>query len=130
MAAVTKHQQMQSRGWFGRVAAATFIGLSILATYEMRFTPSSPGWGEKFTDIVDSMRFPEQPELAIRSRYTSIPTLDYGLQFLVAAFLPGAAGFTKEFQVLQAYFLISFFPIIAIYSVEAGRRGNKRAWTY
>ena len=130
MAAATEQQQVPSRGWFGRVAVTTFVGLSILATYEMRFTPAAPGWGQNFADIVDSMKFPEQPELAIQSRYTSITSLDYGLRFLVAAFLPGAAGFAKEFQVLQAYFLVSFFPIIAIYSVEAGRRGNKRAWTY
>jgi len=115
---------------FGKVAAATFIALSLLATYEMRITPSAPGWGEKLVDIVGTKGFSERPELLLRSRYTGIASVDYGLQFLVAAFLPGAAGFVKDFQVLQAYFLVSFFSIISIYSVEAGRRGNRRAWTY
>lgn len=123
-------QARLSRGWYGRVASATLFGLSILATYEMRYTPASPGFSEHFVTIVDTKKYPERLELAIRSHYTGIANLDYGLRFLVAAFLPGAAGFVREFQVLQAYFLVSFFPIISIYAVEAGRRGNKRAWTY
>lgn len=123
-------QARLSRGWYGRIASVALVTLSALAAYEMRYTPSSPGFSEHFLTIVDTKAFPELPELVVRSHYTGIANVDYGLRFLVAAFLPGAAGFVKEFQVLQAYFLISFFAIISIHAVEAGRRANKRAWTY
>ena len=123
-------QAALSRGWFGQLATAIFIALSALAAYEMRYTPAAPGWSENFNKIVDAMHYPEKPDLTIRSQYTGITSLDYGLQFLVAAFLPGAAGFFPEMQLLQAYFLLSFFAIISIYSVEAGRIGAKGSWIY
>lgn len=92
-----------SRGWFGKMAAAIFIALAALATYELRITPSAPGWHLEFANIVEARKLPEQPELLLRTEYTGIASVDLGLQYLVAAFLPGAAGFVKDFEVLQAY---------------------------
>lgn len=117
------------RGWFGPTAVVCFVALSTLAMNEMRIRPHFSSFPEKFEAVVNSLRYPDHAGVSIRGQYTGVASIDHGLQFLVAAFLPGAAGFKDEFQILQVYFLFSFFALISLYSVEAGRRGNKRTLT-
>ena len=117
-----------SRGWPGRFAALFFLSLSILAAKEMRLGEVASALSEPMEAVVNSLTFPDN-KYHLRENYTGIAPLDFGLRFLVAAFLPGVAGWDKGFQIQQIYFLVSFFSIIAIWSVEAGRKRNARALT-
>lgn len=118
------------RGWVGIAAATSFVLLSATAFYTIQIYPSRYDFDVRFKSVVDNKNYPEKPEIRIQERYTGIAGFDYGVRFLVTAFLPGVAGFSKEEFILSAYFLISFFPMIAIYSVEAGRHGSRRALTW
>ncbi|PVH78698.1 hypothetical protein DL98DRAFT_421668 [Cadophora sp. DSE1049] len=83
------------------------------------------------TTVSTTLKFPDNDQ-TLRTKYTGIASLDYGLGFLVAAFLPGASGWDLNAQVQQIYFFVSFFPIVSIWSVEAGRKGNASSfitWT-
>ena len=120
---------IRSRNGFGILMAIFFVALSALAAREMRAGPVSTRVGEQMQEVVDSAKFAEYDNLPIRTHYTGIAGVDYGLRFLVTAFLPGAAGWDKGIWIQQLYFLISFFPIIGIYSVEAGRKRNSLALT-
>jgi len=117
-----------SRGWPGHFAALFFLSLSILAAKEMRLGEVASAVSEPMEAVVNSLTFPDN-KYRLRENYTGIAPLDFGLRFLVAAFLPGVAGWDKGFQIQQIYFLVSFFSIIAIWSVEAGRKRNTRALT-
>lgn len=108
-------------GWLFKTANVSFVVLAAIAFYEMRIKPGFYGFDTKFEAIVKARVFPEAPNLIVRDIYTGVASIDYGLQFLVAAFLPGVAGYSKEFQAQQRYFLFSFFPLITIYNIEAGR---------
>lgn len=118
-------KQFPTRRWLVNTAYITFSVLSAIALYEMRIKPGSYGFDTRFEAIVKARAFSEAPNLIIRENYTGISSIDYGLSFLVAAFLPGVAGFSREFQVQQIYFLFSFFPLITIYNIEAGRNSLK-----
>lgn len=117
-----------SRGWSGRLAALFFLSLSLLAAKEMRLSGAASAVSGPMEAVVTSLNFPDN-EYRLRENYTGIAPLDFGLRFLVAAFLPGVAGWDKGFQIQQIYFLVSFFTIIAIWSVEAGRKRNSLALT-
>ncbi|KIX06405.1 uncharacterized protein Z518_04381 [Rhinocladiella mackenziei CBS 650.93] len=123
---MTKTKNIPSRGGVGWLIAGIFLLLSLLATYLLRVMPITSGVSEKMEYIAKTARFPEQG-IPLRTTYTRIPPLDKGLSFLVAAFLHGAAGWDRGFYVLQVYFLISFFPVIAIWTVESCRRRNSLA---
>lgn len=120
--------KLNSRGWPGYFAALFFASLSILAAYGMRFGQAASAVSEPMEAVANSLTFPDN-KVRLREKYTGIAPLDYGLRFLVAAFLPGVAGWDKGFQLQQIYFLFSFFPIISTWSVEAGRKGNTLALT-
>jgi hypothetical protein len=100
-----------------------FILCALVATYEMRISTTLTGLGDKIQAEVDSATY-------LRTEYTGIPAVDYGLRYLVVSFLPGAAGWNKGFQVQMFYFLVQFFGIIGVYSVEAGRRANVDKWIH
>jgi hypothetical protein len=118
----------QSRGLPGLFAALFFITLSILALKEMRLSTTASAVSAPMEAAVNSLAFPDT-KYSLREKYTGIEPLDLGLRYLVAAFLPGVAGWDKEFQIQQIYFLVSFFPIIAIQSAEAGRKRSGGSWT-
>jgi len=121
-------QKSYSRGWPGRFAALYFLSLSILAAKDMRLSEVALAVSEPMEAVVNSLTFPDN-KYRLQEYYTGIAPLDFGLRFLVAAFLPGVAGWDKGFQIQQIYFLVSFFSIIAIWSVEAGRKRNALALT-
>jgi hypothetical protein len=116
------------RGWPGRFAAIFFLSLSILAAKEMRLSEAASAISEPNEAVVNSLAFPDN-KYRLQKTYVGIAPLDFGLRFLVVAFLPGVAGWDRGFQIQQMYFLVSFFPIIAIWSVEAGRKRNVLALT-
>lgn len=110
------------------MASAVLLALSATATYYMRLNHSAGlAVGEHFTTLAqtENFIFPDS-EIVLRRSYTGIAAVDTGLSFLVAAFLPGASGLNKAFQLQQAHFLFSFMPVLAILSVEASRERNVR----
>lgn len=117
-------------------AARTYVSISAclfltcLATYYMRLGPAAAASGKYFEAVAQPGEF-SWPEggLLLRRHYTGIAPLDFGLSFLVAAFFPGVrgAGMNGAFEQQQPYFLTAFTPIIAAFSVEAGRPRN--AWS-
>lgn len=120
-------EETYSRGWAGRFAAIFFISLSVLATKEMRLSTAAAATAGPIQAVVESRKFPNGHTL--RESFSGFAVVDVGLSYLVSAFLPGVAGWDEAFRIQQIYFLISFFPIITIWSVEAGRKGNSRALT-
>ncbi|KAF2812035.1 uncharacterized protein BDZ99DRAFT_259997 [Mytilinidion resinicola] len=117
-----------SRGWSGYFAAIFFVSLPALAVQLMHLSDAATALAElPFQDVVTSLTFPNKQPL--RERYTGIEPLDLGLRFLVAAFLPAAAGWDPGYEIQQIYFIVSCLAIIAIWAVEAGRKGNARAVT-
>ncbi|KAK0104927.1 hypothetical protein ONS95_005190 [Cadophora gregata] len=120
-----------SRGWKGHAATSFFIAMSLIALKEMRLSDVALSVSKPMEDVVTTRKFPNNDQL-LRTKYTGIASLDYGLGFLVAAFLPGASGWDMNAYVQQIYFLVSFFSIISISSIEAGRKGNASSfikWT-
>ncbi|KAF2488538.1 hypothetical protein BU16DRAFT_545529 [Lophium mytilinum] len=116
------------RGWSGYTAALFFVSLSALAVKLMHLSDAAAALAElPFQDVVHSLTFPNKHRL--REHYTGIEPLDVGLRFLVAAFLPGAAGWDLGCQIQQIYFIVSCLALVAIWAVEAGRVGNSRAVT-
>ena len=124
----TMAENSYSRGWPGRITALFIFSLSILAAWEMRLGSTASVSSELMENVINSSTFPDNG-FRLRERYTGIQSLDTGLRVLVAAFLPGVAGWDRGVQIQQIYFLVSFFPIISIWSVEAGRKRNARALT-
>lgn len=120
-------ESTSSRGWLGYVAALFFISLSVLATKEMRLSTAAAAVGDPLEAVVTSRKFSNG--FPLRESFTAFAPLDIGISYLVAAFLPGVAGWDEAFRLQQIYFLISFFPIISIWSVEAGRKRNFKAVT-
>lgn len=118
---------MPYRGLLGpRPLTALFLlSLSVLALKEMRLGTAAFATHAPIEAVVNSLQFPDNGH-RLNSRFTGISSIDFGLRYLVAAFLPGVAGWDKGFQLQQIYFLISFFTIISIWSVEAGRKNAGR----
>jgi hypothetical protein len=107
-----------SRGW---PATLIFLSLSVFAFKEMHLSKPAVAVRQPIQAVVKSLVFPDQ-EVELRETYTGIPALDLVFRNLVAAFLPGVAGWDKSFQIQQIYFLFSFFPILTVLAVEAGRK--------
>ena len=119
----TMADKFYSRGWKGYVATGFFITMSLIALKEMRLSDVAMSVSKPMEDVTTTLKFPDHDQ-TLRTKYTGIASVDYGLGFLVAAFLPGASGWNLNAFVQQIYFLASFFPIISISSIEAGRKGN------
>lgn len=113
-----------ARTW---IASLLFLALSGAGTYYMRLGPASQAAGKHFEAVLEpgDYRWPESGAI-LRREYTGIPAVDMGLSFLVAAFYPGVrgAGMNGPFEQQQPYFLMSFGPVLAAMSVEAGRDRN------
>ena len=119
-----------SRGASGFVFAIIFLALSGIALREIRLSHVSTKVGEMMETMVNSVYLKEYGNIELRKEYTGIAGLDFGLQFLVVSFLPGVMDIDRGVKLQQAHFLLSFFPFIAILSVEAGRLRNKYSLLY
>jgi hypothetical protein len=107
-----------SRSW---PAILIFLSLSVFGLKEMHLSKPAVAVRQPLQAVVESLVFPDQ-EIELRETYTGIPALDLVFRKLAAVFLPGVAGWDKSLQIQQIYFLFSFFPIVAVLSVEAGRK--------
>jgi hypothetical protein len=121
---------IKSRGASGIFFASIFVALASIAFYAIRVSHVSTKVGELMEIAINSPFIKEYGNLELRREYTGIAGLDFGLSFLVVAFLPGVLDLDLGNKLQQAHFLISFFPIVAILSVEAGRPRNKWSLLY
>jgi len=121
-------QNASSRGWVGTFTAFLFISMSILAAKEMRLSKESLSVGEPMAAAASTLSFPDNGR-PLRASYTGIEPADAGLRFLVIAFLPAAAGWDKGSQIQQIYFLVSFFSVVSLWSIESTRNNNARGLT-
>lgn len=102
-----------------------YAGMSAVAVYYLRLGPTSKAADKHFEGVMTGgeWRWPNT-DTVLRRHYTGIAPLDFGLSFLVAAFFYGTAGWVKGIQLQQGYFLLQFFPVIVIWSVESFRARN------
>ncbi len=131
--------QIPSRNGAGVAFALSYTALSLVAVYAIRIAAVQSGVAEKMELIRTAGVFSEYPldrrapfaehPMPLRTTYTGIAPLDQGFTFLVSAFMNGVAGWDEAFFVFTIYFLVSFFAIITIWSLEACRERNKGALT-
>lgn len=120
--------QYINRGLLGSLSTVLLIVFSAIALYEFRIHTAMYGLDKRLKAIVDASKYPERSDITIRSHYTGVAALDYGLRFLVTVFLPSAAPFSDYQQAQLWNFLLAFFPIVVIMSVEATRDGSRGSW--
>lgn len=110
------------RGYKGWLAAFCFLSLSAVGYYGMHIWPASVGFDVKMRDaLVEGIYFPGHQ---LKTRYTGVAAVDQLLTPLSFFFMPGVSGLDPSHRVLQIYFLMSLFPLIAVWSVEACRKRN------
>ncbi|KAI0143860.1 hypothetical protein F4776DRAFT_675466 [Hypoxylon sp. NC0597] len=99
-----------------------FLGLSAIFTWLMRVETVLNDVPPNFQSVVESAAFENGTPL--ETRYTGVKPVDEAAAFLVAAFLAGSAGWDAGVKAQQAYFLMNWFAIVCIWSIEASRRRN------
>ncbi|KAH4127099.1 hypothetical protein HBH68_065640 [Parastagonospora nodorum] len=104
----------------------TFALLSAAGAWFMRVSLILYDAPKDFLEVVQAGVYPNGTP--IKKDYTGLAPLDEGLSFLVAAFLPGAAGWNETFYWQQFHFLIQITGLIAIMNVEACRERNSASW--
>ncbi|KIW06014.1 uncharacterized protein PV09_03195 [Verruconis gallopava] len=119
-----------SRGASSALFACVFVLLSAWAVRELRIGPVGKKAGELLEPVVNSKIIEEYGNTELRYDYTGIAGVDFILRFLVVVFLPGALGIDQGIKLQAVYFLLSFFPVVAIMSIEAGRLRNKWSLIY
>lgn len=114
------------RGAQGWLFAIAYLTCSVLAFTQIRYAAVQSGLSEDMAIVTATRRFIDR-DIPLRSSYTNIESIDVGIGTLVAAFMAGPAGWDKGFQLQMFYFLVSFFSVIAVWSVESVRKGHRGA---
>lgn len=121
-------KELPARGSFVTLLTTAMLTvLSITAAYLIRVAAIHSGLSDDMEKIAQTHRFIDR-DIALRSDYTGIALVDQGIGTLIAAFMGGPAGWDVGFQVQMAYFLVSFFSVISIWTVESVRKRNEAAW--
>ncbi|OTB08964.1 hypothetical protein M426DRAFT_316256 [Hypoxylon sp. CI-4A] len=100
----------------------TFAAIATTTTWLMRVETVLQGVPRNFQAVVDAAKFENGTPLV--ARYTGVTALDEVAKFLVAAFMEGTAGWDVGVRAHQTWFLMNWFAIICVWSVEACRRRN------
>lgn len=115
-----------SRGPMDHVFLAIYAILACIGLYYIRIDSSNTIVPIALQSISTSGTWKEYGhDLPVRLQYTGIKWLDFGLAFVVTAFLPGAGSLDAGFWIQQLYFLINFFAVVSLWTIEASRRRNK-----
>ena len=115
-----------SRGVAGWLFAIAYLICSVLAFFEIRYAAVKTGLADDIATVVETRRLIDR-DVPLRSSYTGVASLDEGISTLVAAFIAGPTGWDKGFQLHMFYFLVSFFPVMAVWAVESVRKANRGA---
>ncbi|OAL56022.1 FAD-binding domain-containing protein [Pyrenochaeta sp. DS3sAY3a] len=105
------------------LATLFFVGLTCLAYWGMHIRTA--GIQAEWTNVIAVGFGKGRPHL--KKAYTGNVSVDEVMQFLVSSFLPGVAAWDPSFYLLQLYFLVSLFPIISVWTVEACRKRHSMA---
>jgi len=120
---------LPGRGGFAVVLLTSiFIVLSGLGALLIRVSTLRSGVSDDLAQIVSTRRFIDR-DIALRADYTGIGLIDQGLGTLIAAFMAGPAGWDVGFQVQMAYFLVSWYSVLSIWSIESLRKRNEMSYT-
>ncbi|KAI9745064.1 MAG: hypothetical protein M1818_001342 [Claussenomyces sp. TS43310] len=114
----------ESRGLHGWYLMAFYLACSLLVHYGMWIRSAEYGLDVHFGSIITTGTFPYDPNFPLKRTYTGIGAIDNYLTFLSAAYMPGLAGWDKNFGTLQMYFLGMLIQPIAIWSIESCRKRN------
>lgn len=111
-----------------RVFYVLYLALSAVGLWHMRLSATAAFLGPTFEKIakIDDWQLPDS-KITLRRHYTGIKACDELLSFFVAAFLPAASGWNAGMKAQLGYFLLSFAPLVATWSVESVRTRNR--WT-
>lgn len=114
----------KSRGRNGWYFMAFYLLCSLLVHYGMWIRSAEYGLDAHFGGILMTGTFPYDSNFPLKRTYCGIGFIDNYLTFLSAAYMPGLAGWDKNFGTLQMYFLGMLIPPIAVWSVESCRKRN------
>lgn len=115
----------RTTGPYVYVFALIFLTLSVFAAWEMRIEPVQNNIPRDMEKTVQVGKLDHG--ITLRKRYTTVPAADEFLSMLVTAFIAGPASFDYSVYLHQFHFLIGFFPILCVWTVEACRERTK--WT-
>ncbi|KAI2778369.1 hypothetical protein F4815DRAFT_477456 [Daldinia loculata] len=114
----------KTRRPFNGLFVLAFAGLSVLFTWLMRTETLLNGVPLNFQVVLEKGRFDNGTP--VETRYTGIKVVDEIAKYLVIAFLEGTARWDVGVYAQQVYFLLEWFAVVCVWSVEASRRRN--AW--
>ncbi|KAJ7163920.1 hypothetical protein C8R43DRAFT_989174 [Mycena crocata] len=100
-----------------------FASMSALSAWFLRIEPALQEVPTDFLPLMESGRFPNGATQ--RTTYTGISSVDEMLRMLVTAFIAGPARWDHGVTLQQLHFLLNFFSVICIWTVEACRARNK-----
>ncbi|KAI1482993.1 hypothetical protein F4774DRAFT_367838 [Daldinia eschscholtzii] len=101
-----------------------FAGLSAISTWFMRVETVAKGVPINFNTVLETGHFDNGTP--VETNYTGIKVIDEIAKFLVIAFLEGTAGWDAGVHAQQLYFLLQWFAVVSVWSIESKRRRN--AW--
>jgi hypothetical protein len=108
---------------YNAVLLTTFALLSVAGAWFMRIYLALSDAPVGFLDALEAGAHPNGTPM--KKDFTGLKIFDEGISLLVAAFLPGAAGWNEAAYWQQFHFLLQITPIIAIMNVEACRERNQ-----
>lgn len=107
------------------VFGLAFVVLSVSAAWFMRIKPVLHDVPKDMQKTVEVGKLEQGSTL--RKQYTNNPIIDDTLSMLVTAFIAGPANFDYSIYLQQAHFLLGFFSILCVWTIEGCRERNK--WT-
>ncbi|KAK3368440.1 hypothetical protein B0H63DRAFT_455221 [Podospora didyma] len=105
--------------------AATFTALAVFGLWKLRVEPTLENVPVDFdVHVFQNQQLPDGTVL--RTRYTGLAWVDGMLTMLVGAFMPGVAGREPPVRMQQWYFLIQWFAVVCVWTVEAHLVRNEK----
>jgi hypothetical protein len=106
------------------VSILGFVALAGYCFWTMRVRTTMEGVPVDFNvDVFERKLLADGSSLT--TKYTGLPPFDMVLSMLVAAFIPGSAGWLPAFQLQQMYFLAQFSAVCFVMTVESHRVRNQ-----
>ncbi|KAK4445402.1 hypothetical protein QBC34DRAFT_413167 [Podospora aff. communis PSN243] len=109
------------------LATLALVTISAFSFWTMRIRAATEGFPVGFNEDVFERKLLADGT-PLKTAYTRISSVDNVLSMLVAAFIPGSAGWLPEFQAQQIYFLAQFSAMVAVMTVESHRVRNQGRW--
>jgi hypothetical protein len=108
---------------YNTVLLTTFALISMAGAWFMRISPVLNDAPVGFNDMIEFGVHPNG--VPMKKNFTGLSYLDNWFSFLVAAFLPGSAGWNEVYYWQQFHFLPQVIALIAIMTVESCRERNQ-----